>query len=80
MFSVICVATTFLDKNGSKRFDQSKSGSDVLEHHIPNICSKFPSVTLHNYEIGTENAQAYRSNTFNTESCGIVSGSRKETV
>ena len=70
VFSVIGVATTFLEEDGSKMFDQGRSGSDVLEHHFSNIRSKYPSATLYNCEIGTANAQACRSNTFNTKSGG----------
>ena len=80
VFSVVGVATTFLEEDGSQMFDQGRSGSDVLEHHFSNICSKFPSAILQNCEIGTANAQACRSNTFNTKSGGNTAGSRNETV
>ena len=78
IFAVVGVASKYLHEDGRNKFDQGRSGSDVCEHQFANIRMKYQSANKFNCEIGTSNAQAYRSNSF-TISNANTSGSRKDT-
>ena len=64
--------------DGSRRFDQGRSGSDCCEHHFTNIRMRYQSASLIDCQVGTANAQSSRSNTFTTKSNANTAGSRKE--
>ena len=79
VYAVVGVAITYLSDGSRKQMDQGQFGLDVCENHFSNSRSKYPSVSLIDCEVSTENSQSSRIHTFLTKTGPNTSGSRKET-
>ena len=78
-FGTIGIARTYLI-NGSRRFDQSRHGSDVCEHHFGNLRMKNSNPSLEEARQGTAKATAARTNAFDPRAKTNTKGAPRSQV
>ena len=77
---MVGVALKYLKSDGSRNFDQGRSGSNCYELHFANIGMRYQSTSLIDYKVGTANAETSRSSTSTTKSNANTAGTKKKTA